>query len=324
MTDIHLLIPSLGMFLMVVCAAVGIFFIVRGQINKRIQKRLQEVIVLNDGEEQVKSVIIRDMDLSSIGFLNRFLKNAEWARKLDTLLVQADVSLRLGRFIGLILFVGAFGAFITNFLFHQPLFGLPVALILGAIPILYVKQRKQKRIRSFEEQFPDALDMLTGALRSGLALTGAIQVVAEESPDPVAKEFRILFEENRLGLDFKVALRKLAARVDSAELHLFVTAVILQRETGGNLAEILVGTAAVIRDRFRILGDIRTMTAQAKLSGLVLMVLPAALTVVIYILAPDYFKSLLTDQIGRLLVVVAVILQVVGVIAMRRIIDIKV
>ena len=324
MTNIQLLIPSLGIFLMVVCAGVGIFFIVRGQINKRIRNRLQDVIVLNDGEEAIKSIILRDMDLSSIGFLNRFLKNAEWARKLDTLLVQADVSLRLGTFIALILFLAALGTLITNYLFHQPLLGLPVAFIFGAAPILYVRRRKQKRVHSFEEQFPDALDMLTGALRSGLAMTGAILVVAEESPDPVAQEFRILFEENRLGLDLKIALRKFGARVDSAELNLFVTAVILQRETGGNLAEILVGTAAVIRDRFRILGDIRTMTAQAKLSGLVLMVLPAVLTVVIYILAPDYFKSLLYDPVGRILVVVAVILQVVGVIAMRRIIDIKV
>lgn len=324
MIDTQLLIPSFGMFLIVMCAAVGIFVVVRGQVNKRVRDRLEGALVFDQGDETVKSIILRDMDVSSIGFVNNFLQNAQWARNLDTLLVQGDFPLRLGQFVMLVLFLGSLGVLVTNNVFHQPLAALPVAFLLGWAPILYAKQRKRKRILRFEQQFPDALDMLTGALRAGMALTGAIQVVADESPDPVATEFRILFEENRLGLDLKVALKKLSQRVDSQELHLFVTAVILQRETGGNLAEVLQGTAAIIRDRFRILGDVRTMTAQAKLSGLVLMVLPAVLTVVIYILSPTYFQSLLTDPIGPLFIVGAVVLQVIGVITMRRIIDIKV
>jgi tight adherence protein B len=192
------------------------------------------------------------------------------------------------------------------------------------LPLFYARQRKFKRIRKFEEQFPDALDMLNRALRAGLALNGAIQIVADESPDPVAKEFRVLFEENRLGLDMKEALKKLGGRVDSAELHLFVTAVILQRETGGNLAEILERTAVIIRDRFRILGDIRTLTAQARLSGFILTVLPIVMAAVIYVVAPEYLKGLVADQIGRALIVAAVALQVIGFLVIRRIIDIKV
>ena len=114
----------------------------------------------------------------------------------------------------------------------------------------------------------------------------------------MAKEFAILFEENRLGLDMKEALRKLGERVDSAELRLFVTATILQRETGGNLVEVLEGTAAVIRDRFRILGDVRTLTAQAKLSGLVLTILPLVMAGIILVVAPDYLKGLAADPVG--------------------------
>jgi tight adherence protein B len=166
--------------------------------------------------------------------------------------------------------------------------------------------------------------MLTGALRAGLALTGAIQVVAEESPDPVAQEFRVLFEENRLGLDMKDALKKLAGRVDSKELHLFVTAVILQRETGGNLAEILEQAAYVIRDRFRILGDVRTMTAQARMSGFVLFVLPIVMAGITLVVAPEYLKGLVADPAGKYLIMMAVALQIIGFFIMRRIVNIKV
>jgi tight adherence protein B len=256
--------------------------------------------------------------------LNDLLKNAKWAQKLDNLLVQGGMSIRLGTFVLVMAVMGAAGFVSMTMLFHRPLLAVPAALAGAFLPLLYARQRKQKRIRKFEEQFPDALDMLNRALRAGLALNGAIQIVADESPDPVAREFRILFEENRLGLDMKDALKKLAGRVDSTELRLFVTAVILQRETGGNLAEILERAAEIIRDRFRILGDIRTLTAQARLSGLILTVLPIVMAVLIYVLAPDYLRGLVVDHVGRMLILFAVSLQVLGFLIIRRIINIKV
>ncbi|MDH3216700.1 MAG: type II secretion system F family protein, partial [Candidatus Krumholzibacteria bacterium] len=254
--DIRLVVPSLGVFLTVICAATGILLIIRGQNARRIRDRLQDVILSRDEDDNIQSVIVRDLELSTIPFLNNLLNKVAWARRLDTLLVQGDVSLRLGSFLALIMLMASVGVLVCTSVLHKPLFALPVAVVLGYMPLIYARQKKVRRVRKFEEQFPDALDMLTNALRAGLALTGAIQVVADESPDPVGKEFAILFEENRLGLDMKEGFKKLAGRVDSPELRLFVTAVILQRETGGNLAEILEGTAAVIRDRFRILGDV--------------------------------------------------------------------
>jgi len=149
-------------------------------------------------------------------------------------------------------------------------------------------------------------------------------VVADESPDPVAREFGIVFEENRLGLDMKEALRKLGERVASAELNLFVTAVIMHRETGGNLAEILEGTAAVIRDRFRILGDVRALTAQSRLSGIILTILPLVIAVLVMLVSPSYLTEFYADPIGRALIFTAIIMQMVGFIAMRRIVNIKV
>jgi tight adherence protein B len=323
--DIQLLIPSVGVFLTVVCAALGTVLIMKSWGAKRVRDRLQDVILVGEGEgDRTEAIILRDMDLSTIPFLNNLLKNAGWAQRLDNLLVQGDVPLRLGSFVALMALMGSIGVFVTANVFHQPLLALPAGVFAGWLPLAWARYRKDKRIRMFEKQFPDALDMLVGALRAGLALTGAIQVVADESPDPVGREFGILSEENRLGLDLKEALTKLGERVDSQELHLFVTAVIMQRETGGNLAEILEGTAAVIRDRFRILGDVRSLTAHARLSGFILMVLPLAMAGVILTVAPDYLKGLLADPAGRYLIYGALSLQVIGVLVMRRIINIKV
>jgi tight adherence protein B len=165
---------------------------------------------------------------------------------------------------------------------------------------------------------------MTGALRSGMAFTGALQVVAEESPDPVSTEFRMVFEEHRLGLSLRESLEALTERIDSTELRLFVTAVLIQKDTGGNLAEVLEGTAYVIRDRFRILGDVRTITAQARLSGVILTLLPIFMAIFLMIVVPDYLRTLVKDPVGPYLIATAVFLQIVGYIAIRRIVDIKV
>jgi len=322
--DIRYLIPSIGIFLAIVVAAFGIYFLIRGLAGKRVKDRLQDVIMLDEEESSARTVILRDMNMSSVPLLNSLLMSSNWARRLDNLLVQGNMPMRLGPFVTLMLALFAFGAFAMVVVAGMPLLALPAGLFLGATPIFYARYRKTKRIESFEKQFPDALDMLTGALRAGLALSGAIQVVADESPEPVCREFAILSEETRLGLDMKEALKKLAQRVDSSELHLFVTAVILQRETGGNLAEVLDGTAAVIRDRFRILGDVKSMTAHAKLSGMILTVLPLVMAGIILFVAPDYLKGLWADDFGPYLVGAALTLQVVGYLIMRRIVNIKV
>jgi tight adherence protein B len=322
--EIQLLVPSLAAFLMTVCAAFGIAFLIDGINNKRLRDRLQDVIVTEDSEEHVKSIILRDLDLSTIPFINDLLKKVRWARKLETLLIQADVRLRVGSFLILAGLSGSLAAFFATSVLHQAWLTLPAVLFGASLPYFYVRQKKQKRVRKFEQQFPDALDMLTGALRAGLAWTGAIQVVADESPDPVATEFRVLFEENRLGLDMRIALKRLAERMDSQELRLFVTAVALQRETGGNLAEVLEGTAVVIRDRFRILGDVRSLTAQARLSVLILIVMPIVMAGVIGVTSPHYLQRLVNDPFGPFLIATAVVLQITGYVIMRRIINIKV
>jgi tight adherence protein B len=189
---------------------------------------------------------------------------------------------------------------------------------------MVVLYKKHKRMRAFDEQFPDALDLMVNALRAGFALSGAIQLVADESPDPVGSEFRIVFEEQKLGLDIKQAMVNLTERLASTDIGYFTTAIIVQRDTGGNLAEVLEKISYVIRDRFRILGEVRTFTAQGRLSGLILAVLPVVMAVILSILSPGYFQILLDDRAGKMILTGAVVMQVLGFLAIRKIVNIKV
>ena len=162
------------------------------------------------------------------------------------------------------------------------------------------------------------------ALRAGLSFSAAMQMVSEESPEPIRSEFAVTVEEQALGLDFREALVNLTRRVDSLDLRFFVTAVVLQRETGGNLAEILENTARLIRDRFRVLGDIQTFTAQGRLTGAVLVLLPLAMALYTYAIKPDYFKPMLETEGGRNALIVAGTMQVLGMFVIRKIVTIKV
>jgi tight adherence protein B len=323
--DTQLLLLSVGFGLALFTLVAGLLFLAKDRKSAGSRKRLAQLV--NDDpsmDEEIAPVILRDLELSSVPLLNMLLQRLPMARQLDLLLAQADLSMRLGPFVMLMLVLGLLGAIavahVSKILLLAPL----GAVFFGALPVFYVVQRKRRRLIQFEKQFADAIDILVGALRAGLAFSGAIQVVAEESPNPVAKEFNIVFEENRLGLDMREALTNLSKRIDCPELRMFVTAVILQRETGGNLVEILENAAHVIRDRFRILGEVRAMTAQQRFSGLILTLLPLGMAGLFLVMAPDYMKTLVTDPWGPYLIIAALSLQLVGYLAIRKIVAIKV
>jgi tight adherence protein B len=324
----HLLWLTIGTFLAVALAGIGLSRLTGDTEAKRLRQRLREVSGSGKhataGPDADPLDILQDSKFSGIPALDELLRRMAIARHTRRLLRQGDTKMRVGSFFMLVVVCAGVGGFAALVIGRAPLFAAPAAIFCGLIPYWWAKYRKTKRMHHFEKLFPDALDILTGALRSGLALTGAIQVVAEECGDPISKEFTILFEENRLGVDMRQALKNLADRVDSKELHLFVIAVLLQRETGGNLAEILDGTAAVIRERLRILGDVRALTAQSRLSASILAVLPVALAVFILTTAPDYMDTLLREKSGRYLLGGAALLQLVGYLIMRRIAAIKV
>ncbi len=322
--DIQLIILAAGVSAAVATGIAGIAVVSKAFAGRGARQRLEEVTADEYLDEGVAPVILRDLNASSLPLLNLLVEKIPSLRRINALLVQADLSMRLGQFLGIMALAGGGLGFLAWSMSNIWWMGLVSFVAGAAVPVFVLVQKKRRRVAAFEKQFADALDILTGALRAGLAFSGAIQVVAEEAPDPVSKEFTIVFEENRLGLDMKEALRHLAERVDCAELRMFVTAVILQRETGGNLAEILESTAYIIRDRFRILGEVRAMTAQQRFSGLILTLLPLGMAGLFTVMAPDYMRALITDPVGPYIIGGALTLQVIGYLIIRKIVDIKV
>jgi tight adherence protein B len=291
--------------------------------QKRIQEQLRRLSMVGR-EGGVDSAILRDKRLSDITFVDRLLSSLPISRDLELLLYQAGLTWRVGTLVLLMLLTGAVGFLLCALVLHRPLVGLLVGAAVAFIPYAWVRSKKTKRMNQFSEQLPDALDLMTSALRAGLSFPAALQLVAQESPEPLAQEFAVTFDEQNLGLDMREALTNLTERVDSLDLKFFVTAVIIQRETGGNLAEIMESIARIIRERFRILGDVKARTAHGRLTGMILSVLPIALAIIFSIIAPQYMVAFFRDPAGQVLLMMCLVMQIAGYIWIRRVIAIKV
>jgi tight adherence protein B len=291
--------------------------------QKRIQDQLRRLSMIGR-DDQVDKGILRDKRMSDITFIDRLLGSFPFARRMELLLYQAGLNWRVGTLVLLMVLTGAVFFLLCSTLLHRPLLGLVLGIVTAFIPYWWVKGQKNKRMNMFSEELPDSLDLMTSALRAGLSFPAALQLVAQESPEPLAQEFAITFDEQNLGLDVKEALINLTERVDSLDLKFFVTAVIIQRETGGNLAEIMESIARIIRERFKILGDVRSRTAHGRLTGMILSIMPVALGALITMLAPAYMLTFFRDPAGQMLLIVCLVLQVVGFLWIRRVIAIKV
>jgi tight adherence protein B len=291
--------------------------------QKRIQDQLRRLSMIGR-EDQVDKGVLRDRRMSDITFVDRLLGSLPFARRLELLLYQAGLSWRVGTLILLMVLTGAVFFLLCSMLLHRPLLGLVVGIGTAFIPYGWVKGQKGKRMNQFSEQLPDSLDLMTSALRAGLSFPAALQLVAQESPEPLAQEFAVTFDEQNLGLDVKEALVNLTERVDSLDLKFFVTAVIIQRETGGNLAEIMESIARIIRERFRILGDVKSRTAHGRLTGMILSILPVALGIIFTMIAPKYMLTFFNDPAGQVMLIICLFMQVLGYLWIRRVIQIKV
>lgn len=245
-------------------------------------------------------------------------------KKHETLLKKADVPLSVEE-LNALRFIGSTLAFSLLAVFLQNLWLAISAFILAWIlPILYIKHLKNKREKAFDEQLGDALNLFANSLKAGYSYMQAVASVAKEMPDPLGKEFAILTKEMSLGIDADEALEHMRHRMDSDDLGLMITAIMIQRKTGGNLAEILENISETIRARLTIQGEIRTLTAQGKLSGIIVVLLPFAVALMIYLMSPDYMILLFTHPIGRALVITALISEMIGIYLIKRIIEIKV
>jgi tight adherence protein B len=201
---------------------------------------------------------------------------------------------------------------------------LAMGLLLGAIPILYVFRKKQKRMKLFTEQLPEAMEMLARSLKAGHAFTGGLQMVGQEFGDPLGTEFSKTLDEINFGVAYEDALRNLSSRIDSDDLKLFVISVIIQRTSGGNLAEILENIGRLIRERFKLRGNVQTLTAEGRISAYILLAMPLFIGYVLYLINPGYVGVLFTDPIGPYLLGATGVMMMIGAFVMKRMVDIKV
>ena len=242
---------------------------------------------------------------------------------LKGLIEQSGMRLTVGSLVLLCLFSATVTAAIVKLLTPYLLPALVLALIAGTIPFLWIRYKAKRRLETFEEQFPEAIDLMARALRAGHALPTALQMCGEEVPDPVGAEFRLLFDQQNFGLSMSDALRLFGERVPVLDARFFVTAVMTQREMGGNLSEVLDRLAAVIRDRFKVKRQVRAVSAHGRITGVALGLLPPSVAGVLFVLSPEHIRLLVDDPLGVYMISVAMVLQVIGVIIIRKIVDVE-
>jgi tight adherence protein B len=268
--------------------------------------------------------LLRDEQLSQIPALDTFLRRSTRVSDLQKMLAQADISLRVTNFLGISALTGV-AATIIAYVLSKRVEVAWVALLVGfVLPYSYASIRRNKRFEKFEELFPEAIDTLARAVRAGHAFTTALEMITAEVSEPVSGEFRQLYEEQKFGMPVRDALLNLTDRVPLVDVKFFVTAVMLQRETGGNLAEILDNLSYVIRERFKIQRQVRVYTAQGRLTMALLMGMPPIIVTTMLLLNPSFIRPLFSDPIGHFLLVAGITLQTIGYFVIRKIIRIQV
>jgi tight adherence protein B len=244
--------------------------------------------------------------------------------RLDRLTAQANAKSRSGFYILMMLVLGTAGFSIVHTFTRNTMMSVAVGGLLSPIPILFLLDMKKKRIVRFKKQLPDGLDLIARALRAGHSFTGALKLAAEEFEDPLGPEFEETLNEINFGVSVPVALKNLAARFDFEEIQYFVTGVTLQRETGGNLAELVEALAKLIRERFVFEGKVRVLTAECRLSAVILVVLPFLIAGYIWLTNPNFLNPLLSEPVGHLMIVSALVMMTVGIIVLKRMVHVKV
>ena len=262
--------------------------------------------------------------LSSIPWLNRKLQKMQVAPDLRQMLQQGAIDWSPGRFLSVCAICFVIAGELIYLRLGVVLVSLAVGLFAGACPIFWLLWKRKKRFAKFEGELPEALDLMVSALRAGHSLLAAMGLVSKECPDPLAGEFKICFEEQNYGLEMKTALGNLCTRIPLQDLKMVATAIIIQRESGGNLAEVLDKTAFLIRERFRIKREVKTHTAQGRLTGWILTGLPVALAFVMYLMNPQFMSVLWHRDVGIKLIYIAIALILIGGFIINRIVDIDV
>lgn len=315
-----------------IIAFVGVFGVIAAIVlllqdtsNKDVEERLDILAgkkkATAKGPQVTREALVKESLQGLEGFSTRLM---ERFTNVKLLFVQADTNMKPETFLLLMIGSGTLGLTATIFA-RAPLPVYPLVFVVcGALPLAWLMFKRSRRFKKFGKQLPDAMELVARALRSGHSLNSAMKVVVDELSDPISKEFNIAFEEQNLGIPIEDALKHVYLRVPNMDYKFFAMAVSIQRQSGGDLAEILDKIGKIVRDRFRIMGQVQALTGEGRISGIVLMALPVALFVTVWRMNPDYVMLLFTDELGRQMVGVAVVLQIIGAYAIKKIIAIKV
>lgn len=295
----------------------------KGPEAGRIARRLRAMSAGGHGDGQQISIVKQRL-LAESPALQRLLLQIPRIGTLDRLLQQSGLSWSVAKLLGMTI-AAFFIPFFTGTYFAQPLLiRLAAGAVVAALPTMYVLRAQQKRLQRIDEQLPDALDLMGRALRAGHAFPTALKMVGDEISDPLGGEFSIAFDEVNFGVAMQDALINLATRVPSTDLRYFVIAVLIQRETGGNLSELLGNISSIIRARIKLLGQVRVLSAEGRLSAWILSGLPFGAALMIQLVNPKFLEVLYTDPAGRKMIAGAITMMIFGVLVMRKIIRIRV
>ena len=289
-----------------------------------LRKRLADAVLYSARAEDVEVVLARNELMSEIPWVNRSLIRLQAALHLKRMLDQADIHITPSRLLMFSVMAGVLGALATSVVSSLILMMLLVGVVTASLPFVHVWWKRKKRFDHFLEHLPDTLDLMSRGLSAGHAFSETLQMVAAEMPDPIAAEFRKTYEEQNLGLSLKLALENLTQRMPLLDLRMCVTAILIQKETGGNLAEILEKVAHTIRERFRIMGDLKTLTTSSRMSAWLLCALPIFVALAVTVMNPDYMSVLWKDQRGHYLIAAAMFMQITGMLIVRKILDIRI
>lgn len=295
----------------------------RGPEARRLERRLQAMSAGGHHSDADLSILKQRLLSESPG-LQQLLLRVPRVQSLDKLLVQSGVAMSVAKFCGMTLACLVTGFLVSAFFPIPVLFALLTGLVCSVLPLFYVLRVRRKRLNRIEQQLPDAVDLMGRALRAGHAFPNAVKMVGDEMADPIGREFRILFDEVNYGIAMQDALLNLANRIPSMDLKYLVIAVLIQRETGGNLAELLDNISGIIRARLKLLGTIRVLSAEGRMSAWVLGLLPFATAFVLHLVNPGFMSLLLTDPAGNRMLYSVVGLMFLGMLWMRKIIRIRV
>jgi tight adherence protein B len=323
------------MLLLLVLVFIGVFVVLTlllvasrtgaSQQTKQTLAVLESALAVEHSQSSDPIVDIRKIELlSKVPWINRWLLRFEVAPRLRTLLFQANVKSTAGGLILMSVVCFSFPAYLIYLRTGTVIFAAAIGLLTAGAPIFYVLHKRRQRFNKFEQELPEALDLIVSALRAGHSLVAALGLVAHEAPDPIGVEFRVCFEEQNYGLELRTAMNNLLIRVPLQDLRIVVTAILIQKESGGNLAEVLDKTAYVIRERYRLKRQVRVHTAQGRLTGWILSFLPLVLGVALYLISPDTISILWKRAIGIKLLYAASAMTIVGALIIRKIVNMEV